>query len=102
MPASPSLPVPVQQRSVKPNIVDGPKPSSILLKTSPSKPPTTNQDAGDGSHVVQGVADNVARIQTLSGDALQTTSPTKNAYIGRDSTASNGALVNAEPYPREV
>ena len=104
--AAPSQPV--QQLGVKPDAVDGPKPSSVLIKTSPSKQPAANQDAGDGRHVVgrasnQIAVDNVGRVRTpSSGDSPQTTSPTKNVYIGVDSTTSSGALINAAPYPREV
>jgi len=96
---------PVQQRGVKPDAVDGPKASSVLIKTSPSKQPAANQDAGDGRHVVdrasnQIAVDNVGRVRTPSGDSPQTTSPTKNVYISGDSTS--GALINTAPYPREV
>ena len=102
MPASAIMSQPVPQRSVRPTTVDAPKPSSVLFKTSPpSKQPTASPDTGDGGHLVHGEMKQI--ICTLSGDSPPTVSPTKNVYIGQDTTvSSNGALIHTEPYPREV
>jgi len=87
-------------------VVDGPKPSSVLFKTPPSKYAATNQNAGDGSHVTsdQITADNIAHSRTPFGDSPKIQSPTKNIYASRDTaaTTTNGALTSVEPYPREV
>jgi len=94
-----------QQRGSHSDAADGPKPSSVLFKTPPSKYAATNQNAGDGSHVTsdQIAADNVAHSRTPSGDSPKTLSPTKNIYASQDTTTTtNGALTSVEPYPREV
>ena len=75
-----------------------------MFKTPPSKQPATNQNAGDGSHVVQGELDktavnNSADIRTPSGDISQTLSPTKS---DQDVNIANGALASMKPYPCEV
>ena len=93
------------QRPYKMDAIDGPKPSSVLFKTPPQKPPVANQNAGGDARIGQASANqinDVADRQTPSGDSPPNLSPAKNVYISQDTTTPNGILANSMPYPREV
>ena len=91
------------QRNNRSDNISGPKPSSVLFKSPPSKLSTTNQGAGDGSHVDQGAVSQIVvynAARTPSGDSEPKLSSSNNVY--QDSSISNGALTTTTPYPREV